>query len=364
MILHPRGRSNPRATSRDQFDPGRLPLCVPERLRELPWVGWKYHAKPDRVKAAKLPINPRTGNASVSDPRSWGDFGSALAAAASYDLDGVGVVLTPQVGLTGVDLDDCRDPTTGELDLWARRILDRLPGTYAECSPSRRGVRSFIEGVLPAGCRNRVGDIEAYSAGRFLTITGSVLPDRPLVVTDAAGGLNWLVAEFLTQRKRDAKPLATPGFTGCDAQLLQRAMRQPVTGPRLAALLAGELLDHRSQSEADYELCRILGFWCGGDPVRVMAILRLLPPIVRSGMSAAATQLGSAGRFSRPLPTWEESTPQEDPLHQRHKTVKIRVSHAPTPLRPGVRIGSSPIFEDSGCATVGQWAFRYDRRRK
>src|SRR5437899_890690 len=73
-----------------------------------------------------------------------------------------------------------------------------------ELSPSRRGVRSFVEGVLPAGCRNRVGDIEAYSAGRFLTITGDTLPDRPLAVTDAAGGLAWLVAEHLTPRKAKA----------------------------------------------------------------------------------------------------------------------------------------------------------------
>src|SRR5437899_9929886 len=34
------------------------------------------------------------------------------------------------------------------------------------------------------------------------------------------------------------------------------------------------MLDHGSQSEADYELCRLLGFWCGGDPVRVEAIAR------------------------------------------------------------------------------------------
>ena len=67
---------------------------------------------------------------------------------------------------------------------------------------------------------------------------------------------------------------STPGFTGSDSELLQRAFRHPLTGSRLAALLAGERLDHPSNSEADYELCRILGFWCAGDRARVEAILR------------------------------------------------------------------------------------------
>jgi len=327
---------------------------VPDRIRALPWVGWRHDYKPDRLKPAKLPINPRTGGAAnVADPRTWGDYGSALAAAASFNLDGVGVVLTSETGLTGVDLDDCRDPTTGELDHWAGQILDRLHGTYAELSPSQRGVRSFVEGVLPAGCRNRIGDIEAYSAGRFLTITGSILPDRPLAVTDAGGALDWLVAEHLTPESPSRSTSQPPGSmaatrsssNGRSPTRRQGRDWRPCSPGRCSTTARNPRpTTNCAESSASGAVAIPFGFKrsCG-----------LRRPIVRNGMNAAARRPGSAARLSRHSPTWQESIPQADPLHQRHQTVKIRVSHPETVLRPGRWICSSPIFEDFASITVG-----------
>src|SRR5262249_41475976 len=151
-------------------------------------------------KPAKVPVDPRTGGrASVANPKTWGDYHEATAAAQRFGLAGCGVVLTEGAKLTGIDLDDARDPQTGILDRWAVPILDRLRGTYAELSPSLSGVRAFVEGTLPDGCRNRAGDVEAYSSRRFLTVTGKVLPDCSLAVTDAGGALPWLVAEYLAK---------------------------------------------------------------------------------------------------------------------------------------------------------------------
>jgi putative DNA primase/helicase len=249
---------------------------IPSRLLDSPWVAWRYEPAPDRAKPAKVPINPRTGRrASVTNPSTWSDYQTAVAALRRFHLSGVGIVLPPDpIGLTGVDLDQCLDPATGRIDAWAKEILDHLPGTYAELSPSHEGIRSFVEGILPTGCRNRAGDIEAYSTGRFLTITGDVLPDRPLVVTDADEGLAWLVARYLAQRPFVVPAPVSAGYGRDDSELVRRAIRQPITGPRLEALLAGQSLDHCSQSEADYELCRILGFWCGRDSDRVEEIAR------------------------------------------------------------------------------------------
>ena len=249
---------------------------IPNRLFELPWVGWKYTPAPGRIKPAKVPIDPLTGRfASVTNPDTWSDYPTAAAAVLRFRLSGIGIVLPPDpIGLTGVDLDQCLDPATGRIDVWAEEILDHLEGTYAELSPSREGIRSFVEGVLPIGCRNRFGDIEAYSTNRFLTVTGNALFDRPLDVTDADGGLAWLVDKYLARLPTEAPAPVLAGFKGDDIELVRRAIRQPITGPRLEALLAGRPLDHPSQSEADYELCRILGFWCGGEAARVEAIAR------------------------------------------------------------------------------------------
>jgi hypothetical protein len=254
---------------------GRSPHTLPDRLKDQPFVGWKYETVPGRAKPAKVPVNPRTGTrASVVDPESWGDHQTAIKAVDRYGLQGLGIVLTRQAGLTGVDLDDARDPDSGSLDRWANLILDRLAGTYAELSPSGRGVHIFVEGVLPPGSRKRVGDVEAYCDRRFLTVTGAVLLDRPLVITPACDGLSWLASTHLRPTCRRGSSLTSPAYAGPDEELLRRALAHPGTGHRLRALLAGDMFDHPSRSEADYELCRILGFWCGGDPNRVERISR------------------------------------------------------------------------------------------
>jgi hypothetical protein len=133
-------------------DPLRVNRDRLARLIPYPWVGWRYVPAPGRAKPANMPINPRTGRpASVTDPRTWGDCPAAVEAVERYKLDGVGVVLTPEAGLTGIDLDSCRDPATAGLDGWADEVLARLPDTYAEASPSGRGVRPSS-----GACRRRV----------------------------------------------------------------------------------------------------------------------------------------------------------------------------------------------------------------
>ena len=137
------------------FDPSAVRRNTPDCLRVMPCVGWKYRFEPDRAKPAKPPIDPNTGEgADVSDPETWGDFESAIEAVGRYGLDGIGIVLTPESGLTGIDLDHCRDPSTGKINERAEAILERLSGTYAEVSPSGTGLHLFVEGVLAGEDRN------------------------------------------------------------------------------------------------------------------------------------------------------------------------------------------------------------------
>ncbi|WP_318571278.1 hypothetical protein [Salinigranum marinum] len=79
-----------------------------------------------------------------------------------------------------MDLDDCRDSTTGELTSWAQDIVDRLD-SYSEVSPSGRGVHVIVEGELPPG-RNRRGDVEMYDEARFFTVTTDHIEGTPTSV--------------------------------------------------------------------------------------------------------------------------------------------------------------------------------------
>ena len=67
---------------------------------------------------------------------------------------GLGFALTPVEGdpqhWLGVDLDDCRSRRSGKLDARAARIV-RLADTYAEASPTGKGVKIFALGTAPEG---------------------------------------------------------------------------------------------------------------------------------------------------------------------------------------------------------------------
>jgi putative DNA primase/helicase len=135
------------------------------------FVGWQHQWDTDREAWAKRPINPATGRlASPTDPATWASFEAALDAYRRRQLDGIGFVFTADDPFTGVDLDKCRDPNTGELAPWAADIVLRLD-SYAEISPSGLGVKILVRGKLP-GPGNRRGPIEMYDQARYFTLTG------------------------------------------------------------------------------------------------------------------------------------------------------------------------------------------------
>lgn len=157
---------------------------IPYSLRRIPqWVCWLAVPR-DNGKISKVPVsaapNCSGAPASVDKPASWAKFEMAWAyyernqgrkfkiANKSGILSGVGIVLTRELELLGVDLDDAIEK--GELKTWARDLVTKAR-TYTEFSPSGGGLRMFTKGTLPWDGK-RTGDIEIYTAGRFLTVTG------------------------------------------------------------------------------------------------------------------------------------------------------------------------------------------------
>ena len=158
---------------------------IPDTLADLDqWICWQEVERDG--KATKVPTKPYhtngTPNASATDPATWRDLETALAFHESDRVrtDGLGFVFAPETPIVGVDLDDCRDPGTGELDSWARDIVERLD-SYTEVSPSGRGIHVLLEGELPPG-RNRRGAVEMYDEARFFTVTTDHLEDTPRTV--------------------------------------------------------------------------------------------------------------------------------------------------------------------------------------
>jgi len=72
-----------------------------------------------------------------------------------------------------LDFDHCRCPAFDLIDPAVNDHLQKLNG-YTEISPSGKGIRVMLKGKLPVDGTKK-GTIEAYQAGRYVTITGNVL---------------------------------------------------------------------------------------------------------------------------------------------------------------------------------------------
>lgn len=142
---------------------------IPEELRtRSQWVVWKMERR--NGKDTKVPyIAGGVGKASSTDSLTWRTFDEATRTLDTRRYGGIGFVFTSGDPYAGVDLDNCRDPETGELDAWAAEIVASLRGGYTEVSPSGTGVHIIVRGKAP---NKKRGDIEAYSSERYFTMTG------------------------------------------------------------------------------------------------------------------------------------------------------------------------------------------------
>ena len=139
---------------------------IPEELRQRPQ--WVVHKK-------KVPYTPSTNKrALTTDLMTWSSFEEAMAAYRAGGCDGIGFVFCSADPFTGIDLDKCRNPETGELTPDACDILDDFKGAYTEVSPSGEGIHIIVRGKLPEKGKRREW-IEAYTQDRYFTITGRAL---------------------------------------------------------------------------------------------------------------------------------------------------------------------------------------------
>ncbi|WP_085044364.1 DUF5906 domain-containing protein [Ensifer aridi] len=130
---------------------------------------------PPATKPRKVPTNPRTGNfIDPHDPSQWMTWEQASATGLP-----VGMVLSDSDPYFLLDLDDCRDPATGQWHPEALRIAGMFPGAAMEVSVNGTGLH--IMGVcdpLALGPRkHKFGKesrgqlwLEWYHTGRFVAL--------------------------------------------------------------------------------------------------------------------------------------------------------------------------------------------------
>lgn len=163
---------------------------IPATLTELDqWLLWRYEGD------TKRPYSAKTRKMGSSTKRTdWASFDEVMDV---YNKNpekysGIGFVFAEDDGLSGIDLDDCIKPD-GSMKSWASNIIQRIE-SYAEISPSGKGIKIFARALLPGpGVKrylltdgsitteqrrpNEDGAIEIYDHGRYFTVTGNAISD-------------------------------------------------------------------------------------------------------------------------------------------------------------------------------------------
>ncbi len=312
---------------------------LPAAIRAMPWVAWRNE------DGRKIPYNARNGKrASSTNADDWTTAETAIKFARARSM-GVGVVFVEGAGLVGLDLDDCIDDA-GEIAPWAAELLDVIGPTYVEQSPSRRGVKAWLRGALPADLPRRYdapgrgGGIEVYDKGRYFTVTGWRLDSA----VDELASADALVAYLRDLVAEPAQPTTT----------LSTGTRQTARSDTREERYAAAALDARcrelrmaregTRNDTLYRsavtLYRMaLAGWIHGDRVTAeltaaAAAAGLKPAEVRATITSARRAAGELGPrdalADRPRPSRRASSDQRPaPIAESVGAVKPAVTLPP-----------------------------------
>ncbi len=224
------------------------------------WVTWRYEEQEAGKKPTKVLYNPMfNGHAAVDKPETWVSYDEAVAAFENSPeaWAGIGFVLTTDDPYCFIDLDDTKKYTNHE-ELFARQNeLYNSFQSYAELSPSGTGLHIITKGAVERG-RKRA-QIEIYSQLRFMTMTGNIYRDAPIVDEDHLVKMWWHAmggAAAVHNREANYQPQ-----TEDDARVLHR-MFTAENGIKTRNIYEGAWSQYYSSwSEADQALFNVLVFF-------------------------------------------------------------------------------------------------------
>ena len=188
--------------------PHNTTVLAPAELRELQgWLMWRFEQDPDNPngKPLKVPYYADGGKrhgqqGGIDDRGRMTTFAAARAAAAKRGFTGVGLALMPEFGITALDFDNCVD-AQGNVPADIEEITSQ---TYAEYSPSGKGIRAFVRGSYGNRKSPTEGNdygFEVFTSNGFVTFTGNAMPYTDLFgLEDTIADLDALVAPLCATR--------------------------------------------------------------------------------------------------------------------------------------------------------------------
>ena len=212
---------------------------IPEEMKQAQrWVCWAAVPKTRKDGTVQLTKEPRRADepsrkASSTDPSTWSDFTTAMAAVQDGKATGIGFVLGD--GWAGIDFDNAIAGDPPSVTAEASEVISAFH-SYTEFSPSGTGIHIIVHGNVTGG--RKVGNIEMYSAGRYFTVTGHDLPTGSFFVESCQEQLDDLVLELDKRRAREG-----------------RAARNTTSSAPLAAQVPGATPPPPASEEAGTQPC-------------------------------------------------------------------------------------------------------------
>lgn len=220
----------------------------------------------------KVPKSPLyNGNASPTEPKTWGTYEQAVKACKEYNYSGIGFVFTAESDFCGIDIDHCINEN-GEINKNALDIVSTMD-SYTEISPSGTGLHIIYKGKVHDEWKKKKTNaldkgihLEMYQKDRYFTFTENRLNEFDVMEREPHAELiyqAYMLDEEKTEKtavQAEKKPL-----TLTDRDIIDKAMNS-ANGMKFARLFNGDTSDYdNDDSRADLALCSMLAFWCNKD---------------------------------------------------------------------------------------------------
>jgi hypothetical protein len=256
---------------------------IPNELKKYrQFVNWKSVPRKEGEKPIKTPFMPSGKPARTDDPSTWLHFLTAKSAASNFD--GIGFILTQDDPFVAFDFDNCRCPAFDGVAPWANSLDTVLPeiadhlrslNTYAEVSPSGKGIMAFLRGKLPVDGKCE-GPIKVYQNGCYITVTGHVLDGFPRTIEHRQVELDALFQTAFGPSGKPSGQEEKPSQHTLDGdwkERLEKAFKSK-NGAEIHALYYNNKPFDNPSHENDLALCSHLAYWFDGDPVAIDAAFR------------------------------------------------------------------------------------------
>jgi AAA domain-containing protein/primase-like protein len=164
-------------------DIDKLPPALEHLGEQKVWLCWRWFWNGQKWTKPPYRADDPERYASTNNPETWCSHEQAVEQVRAGNADGIGFALKGR-NIGGVDLDHCRDPATGQIELWADDYVRRAPGAYVEATVSGTGLRilgtSELESFAPKFKLNNGNSaaIELFSnSHHYLTLSCNQIGD-------------------------------------------------------------------------------------------------------------------------------------------------------------------------------------------